>query len=272
MNKLLTIITINYNNNTGLSKTFDSIRQQTTYDFEYIVVDGGSSDGSLELIKNNADIIDNYISEHDNGIYNAMNKGAHIATGEYITYLNSGDILHDNRVIEDIYKILHTNDPVDIYFGQVLNITEDKTSLFKFDHKLTLLTLHYDVVNHSGAFIKRSLQLKYPYREDLKICSDRQFFIETIIFENCNYKVIDRVITKFDKTGISSSSATSSLMNFENEVIINSLLPPRIIDDYKDTNIMLNNLSKQLSKYYRFSKIIYTLDMFLIKLYSFFRK
>lgn len=94
----LSIITINYNNREGLRKTIESVVAQTTREFEYIVIDGGSTDGSVDVIKEFSDYIDYWVSEPDKGIYNAMNKGVKVAHGDYCQFLNSGDWLYDSNV------------------------------------------------------------------------------------------------------------------------------------------------------------------------------
>src|SRR5215213_3812369 len=94
------IISINLNNAEGLQKTFDSVFNQTFTDFEYIIIDGGSSDGSEEIIKENADKFSYWVSEKDDGIYDAMNKGIAKATGDYLLFLNSGDHLLDSSILQ----------------------------------------------------------------------------------------------------------------------------------------------------------------------------
>lgn len=99
----LCVITINYNNRAGLIDTFDSIRRQSCRDFEYIVVDGGSTDGSVEVIREHADLIDRWVSEPDGGIYNAMNKGVGMYDGDgYIIFMNSGDRFYSERTVQQI--------------------------------------------------------------------------------------------------------------------------------------------------------------------------
>lgn len=115
----LSIITINYNNSIGLRKTIESVVSQTDNTFEYIIVDGGSSDGSVDIIKQYADKVSQWVSERDGGIYNAMNKGVRMAHGEYIMFLNSGDILYDNNVIGHVLPKLKA----DICVG---NMASDK--------------------------------------------------------------------------------------------------------------------------------------------------
>ena len=96
------IITINYNDAAGLKKTIDSVINQTYTEFEYIIIDGGSSDSSLQIIKENANQINYWVSETDKGIYNAMNKGIEAAKGEYLLFLNSGDYLLDSLVLKKV--------------------------------------------------------------------------------------------------------------------------------------------------------------------------
>ena len=112
---LISIITINFNDKIGLQRTFDSVFAQDYQDFEYIVIDGGSNDGSKELIENNAQKISYWISEPDKGIYNAMNKGILKATGEYLLFLNSGDHLYSHTVLEENYTRIENYDL--IYFN-----------------------------------------------------------------------------------------------------------------------------------------------------------
>ena len=102
--KKLSIITINRNNSAGLHKTIESVVSQTFTDYEYIIIDGASTDGSVDIIKQYANKITSWVSEPDKGIYNAMNKGILKATGEYLLFLNSGDSLHTYNVLNEIFR------------------------------------------------------------------------------------------------------------------------------------------------------------------------
>src|SRR5688500_2837476 len=113
----LSIITINLNNISGLIKNFDSVFEQTFKDLEYIIIDGGSTDGSKEIIEKNAAKFSYSVSEKDKGIYNAMNKGIVKEKGEYIYFLNSGDYLVNNEVID---KVFHETEDKDIIYGDVI--------------------------------------------------------------------------------------------------------------------------------------------------------
>ena len=118
----LSIITINYNNLAGLRKTVESVLAQTYREFEYIVIDGASTDGSAEYVRAQADKLTYWVSEQDTGIYNAMNKGVRAATGEYVLMLNSGDFLVDEYVVE---RILPELDGTDIVQGNTIEDHHD---------------------------------------------------------------------------------------------------------------------------------------------------
>lgn len=260
----LTIITINYNNAPGLRKTLESIKAQTSNAFEYIVIDGNSTDGSVEIIQDYEFLISKWVSEPDQGIYDAMNKGVSMATGDYVMFLNSGDWLHDSNIIKDLNN---QSFDADIIFGKVLNIAPNgKTGIFESPDEITMMTLVHETVNHAGALIRTDLQRKFPYRSDLRICSDRQFFMEALVFYNCSYKKLDRIICDFDMTGIGNSNG--ELLFEEVENIKSTLLPPRVLADYNATNVQLQNVTSELVKYRGFSNIICKLNHKLIKLYK----
>src|ERR1041384_6364869 len=113
----LSIITVNYNNRTGLERTIKSVADQTQTDIEYLVIDGGSTDGSIELIKSFGPKITEWISENDTGIYEAMNKGIMRSSGEYLLFLNSGDYLYSNETIEQVQNNLGSED---ILYGNII--------------------------------------------------------------------------------------------------------------------------------------------------------
>ncbi len=122
----LSIITVNLNNSAGLRKTIESIVKQTFKDFEYIIIDGGSTDGSAEVIKEFADKITYWVSEPDKGIYNAMNKGILHAKGEYLLFLNSGDWLADDDLLSKVFCEPRT---ADIIYGHMNFVSGDKILL-----------------------------------------------------------------------------------------------------------------------------------------------
>ena len=131
------IITVNYNNKNGLEMTIKSVLGQTCKDFEYIIIDGGSTDGSVEVIKKYASRIDYWVSEPDKGVYNAMNKGIRKATGDYLNFMNSGDAYHSTSALE-IIAGLHSDD--DIIIGGYYDSTRGIAHVIP-PQDVTLLTL-----------------------------------------------------------------------------------------------------------------------------------
>ena len=170
----LSIITINLNNASGLRKTIESVVSQSSREFEYIVIDGGSIDGSIDVIKEFEDRITYWISEPDNGIYHAMNKGIRAAQGEYCQFLNSGDWLYASDVIE---KMINTLPDCSIYYGNMLKQMPDGTVFCDKSGQglITMFTFYRGSLNHSPALIKRSLFYKYGfYDENLNQCHKKR--------------------------------------------------------------------------------------------------
>ena len=222
----LTIITVNRNNREGLSKTIASVSAQSVPLHEYIVIDGASDDGSIDVIKMNKDHITKWVSEPDKGIYNAMNKAIDLATGDWCLFLNSGDRLCNEKVLERIYE---TGADEDIICGSTI-ILEDPPRQFKPAESVTLNTLYERAINHQSALIRTSILKKYHYDESYKICADRKLFTQALIFDNCSYKPIDVDIADYDIDGFSSRNRT--LSELEKARVMEELLPQRILRDY----------------------------------------
>lgn len=205
---LLSIITINYNNKAGLENTFKSIFNQTWQEFEYIVIDGGSTDGSKKLIEQNQDKIDYWISESDKGIYNAMNKGIRVAKGKYLNFMNSGDCFYDLQVLQKCYGYLETDKS--IYFANFFNKLQNKITYLP--KELSLRNFLFGSISHQSSFIKKSLFYKYFfYNEQYKIVSDWEFFIRIIFQFNESYQHIPKVISIYEDDGISSLNVSKSV-------------------------------------------------------------
>jgi glycosyltransferase involved in cell wall biosynthesis len=151
----LSIITINYNNFIGLHKTILSVTSQLYKNFEFIVIDGGSTDHSIELIIQNESNINYWISEKDNGVYHAMNKGIKVAKGEYLLFLNSGDFFIENNILE---KVFRTNHYADFLCGRcAINKNGTIVHITSPPEKHTFLTYFQSGLNHQSTFIKKSL-------------------------------------------------------------------------------------------------------------------
>ena len=219
------IITINYNNKEGLEDTIKSVINQTSKDFEYIIVDGGSTDGSVDVIKQYADHVNHWVSEKDKGVYNAMNKGTAQAKGEYLVFMNSGDCFHTSNVLSSV-----ANYQEDIICGKVLKGNSTIPS-GHYKSTITLVDLMRGSLPHQAMFIKRELMVKHPYDEKYKILSDWKFCIQALVFDNCTFRNSDVIVADYDITGISTNS--NGLLPKEREQILKEMFPPRIIADYQ---------------------------------------
>ena len=197
----VSIITINFNNSSGLKRTIKSVQEQTCQDIEHIVIDGASTDNSVEVIKDLEDKIAYWVSEPDKGIYNAMNKGIAKASGEYCLFLNSGDELFKPESLEKVIK----QEPVaDIVSCDVI-IDGDEVKGYKSSpDEITPAFMSRSAVSHPSSLIKSSVMKQYGYREDYKIISDWIFFYETLIRNNYTYQHISLPLSIFYTDGISS--------------------------------------------------------------------
>lgn len=209
----LSIITINYNNAKGLKKTLDSVATQRCTDFEHIIVDGASTDGSVEIIheyeNNLASCLSPlssrliWLSEPDKGIYNAMNKGVLLARGEYTLMLNSGDYLVDECVVEKVLPLL---DGVDIIQGNTVSIINNEETINRGYAKSDISFI--DVMKghflHQASFCHLDLYRRYGmFDESYRINGDTVFYAQCLGFGNATFRYVDLNIAFFDITGIS---------------------------------------------------------------------
>ena len=216
----LSIITINYNNLEGLKRTVESVVNQTWQQFEYIVIDGGSTDGSAAYIESQSDTIDYWVSETDKGIYNAMNKGIAKATGEYLLFLNSGDQLYSDIVLEQNHTKIADFDL--IYFN--IEFTESKTSkIITYPQKLAFSDFYLGTLCHQSTFINKNIFNELGlYDETLKFVSDWKFFILALFKHNCSYLKVDEILTTYYLDGISSDLINQKMLYNERQDVLNS--------------------------------------------------
>lgn len=231
MPQKISVITINYNDKKGLEKTIESVVSQTQRDFEFIIIDGGSTDGSKELIESYSEELDYWVSEPDSGIYNAMNKGIKVATGDFVVFMNSGDSFYESTVLEKVNPLLV--DDFDIYYGDNYKIKPHSKRKKTYPEKLSFSFFYSSCINHQSTFIRRQLFFDYfLYSETFKIISDWEFFVYTICVENRPCKYLKITICNYDFTGISSNKAHSSIVDFEKEAVFNKYFP-LFIEEYK---------------------------------------
>lgn len=244
--KKLSIITINFNNKKGLLKTIESIKNQNNEDFEFIVIDGGSIDGSIDVIKS-CSIISHWISEKDNGVYHAMNKGIKLASGEYINFMNSGDAFYSADVLNKIYDFLQSD--YGLVYGNTFYYNDDNYKREEIPPaELSFSYLYNFGINHQACFIKRSLFYdSFLYNENYKICSDWEFFMYNLCIKNCTYKYVDMFICNYDFSGISADPTNLKLFHNEKEQTIKKYFP-LFYDDLQTLQELNSKRIKQVLK------------------------
>ena len=199
---LITIISVSYNCVNDVKKTIKSLENQTYKEFEYLVIDGNSSDGTGEKVREYQHLFNNMtvISEPDSGIYDAMNKGASKANGKYIFFLNFGDCFYDKSVLESIANEMKSN--ADIYYGDI----EKDGNVVTQKNKATLFNCIYReyMICHQSIFAKRELIRKYPFDLQYKLCADRDWLIKVLQGKH-NIEYVNKTICRYDTTGQSSN-------------------------------------------------------------------
>ncbi len=241
----LSIITVNLNNRDGLEATIKSVASQTTHDFEFIVIDGGSMDRSLAVIDSHQGVISHWLSEKDTGVYQAMNKGIAMAKGEYLLFLNSGDYLYSNDTLSNVFSVEHKEDflcgrSAISQYGAVVHITEPP-------EVHTFATYYHATISHQATFIKREMFRDYGlYREDFKYNSDWEFWIRTIILQGCSTKKIDEIICYYNLDGMSSTNNHSAAYLQEIKVVLEQPILTQFVPDYE----LWRNERKAMAPFY----------------------
>lgn len=228
---VFSIITVNLNNREGLYKTIKSVVSQTFHDYEFIIIDGGSIDGSKELIQSFNVNIDLWISEKDTGIYNAMNKGINKSSGKYLLFLNSGDFFVDEYVLE---RISSQKLDADMLLGDC-NISEKGKIIHiaRPSSNLSLSDFYDKTIPHQSTFIKRCLFEEFGlYSEEYKIHGDLEFWIRTIFFHNCTLQRLNIVVADYNIEGLSSDITKTKFFEEERQKIFDKYFSKRVMTDY----------------------------------------
>lgn len=261
----LSIITINYNNLVGLRTTLESVLKQSFQDFEYLIIDGGSTDGSRELIVQYEYRLSYWCSERDSGVYNAMNKGILQAQGDYLLFLNSGDYLANENILENVVSYLSGSD---IVYGDLTFVWKDGHRMIAtYPDVLDLRYLLEGSLAHPASFIKRSLFEGCLYSESYRIVSDWEFWVKKIVLEEVSYLHLPMVISIFDTEGISSDMEKC---NREREQVLRQLFPGMVYPALQSWCRMQSQpfypLFEELSHTHRFQRRIQPLIRFLLRI------
>jgi glycosyltransferase involved in cell wall biosynthesis len=220
----LSIITINKDNIAGLKKTLSSVVGQTCKKFEWIIIDGASTDGSGDAIKSCESDISFWISEPDTGIYNAINKGIRIATGDYCLFLNSGDYLINTHVINDLFNELAETELADIYYSDM--ITSDNEYV-AYPVNLDLNFLIVNCISHQNSIIRKELFVRHGYyTEKRNLASDREFWIKAMYLYKAKFKHLNTMISVYDRTG--DSAVNWKVYVDEDIICLDTIFDPEI--------------------------------------------
>ncbi len=224
------IITINHNNCEGLRKTVKSVIEQSFKDYEFIIIDGGSNDGSVDVIKEYAEHITYWVSEPDKGVYQAMNKGIVKSQGDYINFMNSGDCFFNGQVLE---RIAAKNLTEDLIVGHDYHFDASTQQGFStiLPPRLTMLNFVHHTLPHQSTFFKRQLFEKELYDESLKIASDMKFYMRQICIHQCSVTYVDDNVCRREPDGISKAQNEKRVQ--EHRHVIEDVLPPGAIKDYE---------------------------------------
>lgn len=254
----LSIITINYNDITGLRKTVKSVLGQTFRNFEWIIIDGGSTDGSKEFIESltsnasTSNLISYWCSEADNGIYNAMNKGIVKAKGEYLNFLNSGDAYHDLNVLESVFAHNIPTD-ADVLYGNYYDIYENGG--VKPQQLPTILDFAFLMrrpINHQSTFIKRTLFKNELYDESYNIVADGKAFMKWMM-QGAKYFHLDTFVADFYMGGIHNQRADT--IAIERKRILDETIPTTI-------RVVAEQLNEERQVWIDYPYVKYALDIY----------
>lgn len=225
----LSIVTINFNNGNGLRKTIESVQSQLYKHFEYIVIDAVSKDNSSQVIEQYKSCIDKLICEKDTGIYNAMNKGLNIANGEYVFFLNSGDILYDETVLESLFSKIENQD---FFYGDIVIFKDEKELHLKSAEEIYLSKKYqHNLPPHPAFFAKKDLIIDIGgFDESYKIIADVVLITKICLRQNLNYLYLPIKVNIFDNNGVSSVKKNQRFIYKERKRFIKSTLPWYIND------------------------------------------
>lgn len=219
----LSIVTINFNNVSGLKRTIASVTAQTWHEYEWIIIDGGSTDGSRELIESHKDLFAYWCSEPDNGIYNAMNKGVMHSYGQYVCCMNSGDEFYDENTLRDVF--LNQNHTEDILYGNSMKVYLDgHTQIDYAPEQVNLLNLFFRTICQQGMFVSLKMLQEKPFDERFKVRGDSHRWLQALLDGN-TFKYLNITTCRFHMDGISASGRKHE----KEDAMVSELINPAIL-------------------------------------------
>ncbi|EMN6211642.1 glycosyltransferase [Vibrio vulnificus] len=207
---IISVITVNFNQAEDLLKTIASVRAQKSHsEVNFIVIDGGSNDSSLDVISDNLDVIDYWVSEKDKGIYDAMNKGVYAASGEYLIFMNGGDVFADELTCRHVLDAVDTNKMPSVIYGNYVQVRGNNEKIMRFakDHNTLercMFTCHQAIFFHRKCFSERCYSLDYPIAGDYEFCL-------YLYLNSHTFSKMQHFICEFDSGGVSDISRVESI-------------------------------------------------------------
>ncbi|MDR2148721.1 MAG: glycosyltransferase [Tannerella sp.] len=207
---VVTIITVVLNAKTNLKKTVCSVAEQDYPKIEYLVIDGGSTDGSLDVIRDyHPAVISKWLSEKDDGIYSAMNKAGRMASGEWICFLNAGDVFVDSTIVGKVVETIQLQpEQPGIVYGNIL--IQKSPEEFMERQAQSPRNSHRMYFCHQSAFVRQSLVRQYPYDEHYKLSADLKFF-KQCFYGNKRFVQFDFPVVIYDLSGLSNTERERGL-------------------------------------------------------------
>lgn len=227
MNKIkVSVVTVSYNSSKTIKRTIESVLHQSYENLEYIIVDGASKDGTMTII---GEYVTKYgikvLSEPDDGLYDAMNKATDLATGDYILFMNSGDIFADDDVIADMEEVLEEKH--DLVYGNVIRIKPKGNVIEKYygKHKIMSLLLQGKMMCHQSIFTRTDIMRQYGFNLEYSITADYDFIMR-LMHDKRNLVYVDRTVSVVDNIeGISSSQENLNVMRQQDDYSLKANFP-----------------------------------------------
>jgi glycosyltransferase involved in cell wall biosynthesis len=236
-NPLISIITVVYNGATTLEQTMLSVINQTYKKIEYIIIDGGSTDGTVDIIKKYENKLAYWVSESDKGIYDAMNKGIDKATGEWVNFMNSGDIFHKENIIANLFELNITN--CDVIYGDVIALRKEgeihckSQDIIKIKKNMPFC--------HQAAFCRLNILKQYMFDLKYSLCAEYNSFYQ-MYSNNIRFMKTNYIIAFFDAEYGISSMNTSTLIKEVSEISKRNLILVQIEYFYRNLKRFIKKL------------------------------
>ena len=206
LNPLITVVTVSYNSANLIEKTLKSVVEQSYTNKEYVVVDGASSDGTKQIIEKYINSIDYFVSEADKGIYHAMNKAVKMTKGEWVIFMNAGDVFVNNEVLEKVSCEL--SDDIKVVYGDIVTMKNNEFTVKESPQEI--IRIHRMPFCHQAVFTLTSLLRSFPFDEKYKLSADFKFY-KQLSLQKIVFKRLPIPITIYDRTGLSNSQRSKGL-------------------------------------------------------------